>query len=1098
MDKILKHKHKLKGLLLVVAAFGFIGCKEALDVESGAGLPSLLEPNNGVPTISSPPSTTFYSNDSDLLIEGVCSEGARVSLNGDSTETTTCSNSRYSFSVNRVTDGSYSFNISQIVAGVNSGAANLLWIRKTSVSNPAVTTPSTNPYSSSNTTLSMMGSCETGATIELTGDATGSDLCVDSSFNIDVLKFIDGVYNININQRDQAGNTSSIVFQWNKGALSVIPDNPQIVATTTQIFSILGGSGSYAVVFLDNQSGGTFDSMTNTYTAGTVAGAGVIDQLEITDSQGFTRIIDIDVLAAAPDHFDFPVVSGDGQNILVGNDLALPLSAKVVDQYGNGVPNVSVLFQNTSGDVYFADPSLQITDANGDAFLNVRQGFSSFRNYVTASSFIGVFPDVVLSSRTSLPFQILSNDNNSGNFDLDFNVANGPDNQIIADVNGDTFLDVLVLNKGDNSVSVLPGVGNGLMGVLPKKTGLCSGPSSMVSGLFDGDATVDIMMSCTGGEYSFIPGNGNGTFGTVVNTLISGGESFPVDIASADLDGDTFLDIVITSAGTAKVAVRMGANDGTFGAPTLYDTGASPSRVIIGDVDNLNGNDIIVINAGVDSFGVYLNDGSGGFLAAVNYSTGVAPAAITLADFNSSGYLDIVVANNVDDNISVYLNNLNGTFNLGINTAVGDGPISVVADLVDGDAFQDLIVANINDSTVSVLYGANNGTFSPQPAIPSAANPINVGIADFNGDSSNDILVVSSGEAKIQIYPGQASGELGFVSDTGNNPSASLSADFDNDGIVDKAVLNRNDGTITRLKGLGNGLFISMGANVTTGGAPNDGVIEDLNGDGNADIIFTDFGTNALRVLLGNGDGTFSLPSNYATGLQPSSLVSGDFNLDGHTDIVVTNSSPNSISFFPGTGTGTFGPRIDTTSVGAQPSAIVAADFNDDQRLDVAIANQSGNEIGVLMSNGNGTFQAVVSYPAQSGTNGLVTGYFNTDNFIDIAASNNIASSVSVFLGQTGGAFASGVSYFSGFDPVGIKKGDFNGDNREDLLLANGINQTMTIMWGSLSGAFSTSETINTNINSVNVEVDDLNDDGALDISVLDGNNGKMKILLGH
>jgi hypothetical protein len=42
-----------------------------------------------------------------------------------------------------------------------------------------------------------------------------------------------------------------------------------------------------------------------------------------------------------------------------------------------------------------------------------------------------------------------------------------------------------------------------------------------------------------------------------------------------------------------------------------------------------------------------------------------------------------------------------------------------------------------------------------------------------------------------------------------------------------------------------------------------------VNGDGRQDLVTDDYYTNAVSVLLGNGDGTFRSPVQYSAGPHP-------------------------------------------------------------------------------------------------------------------------------------------------------------------------------------------------------------------------------------
>ena len=58
----------------------------------------------------------------------------------------------------------------------------------------------------------------------------------------------------------------------------------------------------------------------------------------------------------------------------------------------------------------------------------------------------------------------------------------------------------------------------------------------------------------------------------------------------------------------------------------------------------------------------------------------------------------------------------------------------------------------------------------------------------------------------------------------------------------------------------------------------------DFNADGKVDLALASTGTNSVSILLGNGDGTFTIGSSPRTGLQPYSVAVADFNGDGKLD----------------------------------------------------------------------------------------------------------------------------------------------------------------------------------------------------------------------
>ena len=96
-------------------------------------------------------------------------------------------------------------------------------------------------------------------------------------------------------------------------------------------------------------------------------------------------------------------------------------------------------------------------------------------------------------------------------------------------------------------------------------------------------------------------------------------------------------------------------------------------------------------------------------------------------------------------------------------------------------------------------------------------------------------------------------------------------------------------------------------------------VLEDLNGDGLADIVTVNEGSDDVSVLLGNGDGTFADQTTYAVGHKPRAITLKDLNGDGFVDILVT--TRYTVSVLLGNGGGMFADQM-TYAVGNRPEEL--------------------------------------------------------------------------------------------------------------------------------------------------------------------------------
>jgi len=288
----------------------------------------------------------------------------------------------------------------------------------------------------------------------------------------------------------------------------------------------------------------------------------------------------------------------------------------------------------------------------------------------------------------------------------------------------------------------------------------------------------------------------------------------------------------------------------------------------------------------------------------------------------------------------------------------------------------------------------------------------------------------------------------------------------------------------------------------------------DFNRDGLIDFAVVNYADNTVSVLLGRANGTLAPQLAYPTGVGPVSIAAADFNGDGRVDLAVANANctgqeqienqctPSTVSILLGNGDGTFQPHIDL-AVGALPSSVVAADFNGDGKVDLAIANAFDATVSVLLGNGDGTFRPQTTFAtAATGPNmfwqSVTVGDFNNDGKLDLAVT--CSSVISVLPGKGDGSFGPHID--SGVGGFFLAAGDFNGDGKLDLAV-NGPNgtgaPTLSVLLGLGDGTF----VLQTQYEGGNsVAVADVNGDGKLDLLVpsdlAPGNGDYVAILLGN
>jgi FG-GAP-like repeat len=315
---------------------------------------------------------------------------------------------------------------------------------------------------------------------------------------------------------------------------------------------------------------------------------------------------------------------------------------------------------------------------------------------------------------------------------------------------------------------------------------------------------------------------------------------------------------------------------------------------------------------------------------------------------------------------------------------------------------------------------------------------------------------------------------------------ALVSADFNGDHILDLAVVNSADDTISILLGTGNGAF---GSQVTyaTGAQPWGIVAVDLNSDKKLDLAIVNLMDGSVSVLLGNGDGTFAGQATTTVDPLPVAIVSGDINGDGICDLVVL-SERGTLSRLQNDGKGHL--LVSSLTVGAGGAGLVAADFNGDGRLDLAFTDPMNRILYVLLGKDIGGFQIMATYTEPSARPGsVVVGDFNNDGKLDLAVTTDqIPTSIQLFLGNGDGSFQQLLNY--GFrTPTGMASADLNNDNYLDLVVTEQSGNVVTVLLGDGRGNMGGNADISMPSSIVigGAATADFNGDGKSDVAVVQG-----------
>jgi uncharacterized protein (TIGR03437 family) len=326
-------------------------------------------------------------------------------------------------------------------------------------------------------------------------------------------------------------------------------------------------------------------------------------------------------------------------------------------------------------------------------------------------------------------------------------------------------------------------------------------PNALIFGSFNNGARPDLLVLNEGDStLSVLQNLGNGFFAPF--TIQPAGVS-PRAVVAGDFNRDGKLDLAIADFVSNTVTVSLGSGAGTF---RLFQIIQATGPVALGLAD-FNGDgklDLAIVEQNSNSVSVYLGDGTGSFVSASATGTGDRPVSIVVADFNHDGRLDLAVANSGSNDVSILLGNGNGTFQSAVDFDAGQLPAYLAVGDFNGDRILDLAVADatgFSSGTISVLLGFGNGFFQAPRSFPAGANPTFLVTGDFNVDGIADLAVANTGSDTISIFLGIGNGfflaPLDFA--VGNAPDWITLADVNGDGTPDLLVANGQSNTVSVL-----------------------------------------------------------------------------------------------------------------------------------------------------------------------------------------------------------------------------------------------------------------------------------------------------------
>ena len=392
-----------------------------------------------------------------------------------------------------------------------------------------------------------------------------------------------------------------------------------------------------------------------------------------------------------------------------------------------------------------------------------------------------------------------------------------------------------------------------------------------------------------------------------------------------------------------------------------------------------------------------------------------------------------------------------------------------------GQVFGDgLVGMDFQPDYVSSLAGYGDGTFGEREEYATGNGPYLAPLADVNRDGYLDLITADEFDGTFSVTLTQIDPFFGTVTflppvsyPVGNAPVAIGVGEFNRDGNLDLAIVNRDDNQIVIVQGYGFGTF-------QTAAAPGQVATAQLNDDNRdgaifwqdtvlndadwLDLITVNPDNDTVSVMMGVGNGSYpDNPVFYAVGQRPVGLAVGQLNDDNGDgtidqgdwmDIVTANEGDATISVLLGRGNGTFSPATSYT-VNQAPQRVLIGDVGGvngaatDSIADVIVVEADGSST-VFINDGQGALTAVIARPyTGAAPRDAVLADLNGDGRLDLVVTN-AAWTVQSLLGNGNGTFQAAEQAFVGYDPRDVAVMQLNDDNQDGVLNSADIPDLVT------------------------------------------------------
>ena len=331
--------------------------------------------------------------------------------------------------------------------------------------------------------------------------------------------------------------------------------------------------------------------------------------------------------------------------------------------------------------------------------------------------------------------------------------------------------------------------------------------SDIIAGDFDKDGKMDVAAAIwETSSINVVFGDGTGSLGALFSVAT---DIHPAEIKSADLDRDSYLDLVTTNYEGRSVTSFLNKKSRSFVMLQRMTNANAPAYLAL---DDINGDGIVDIAHQVTSsmgtswteYRWGRGDGKFGSQAGTE-SSSTSQGTIHIADMNGDGLKDLVIGGNTQNSNTIFIIPYDGKgfitkTNL-ITNAQGLKSTRTtflwVADM-NNDLAKDIAALNIDAisgaNAVEIMINGGDGLGYSTAQYSAGSKPARITGADIDLDGSPELIVSNNGEDSVSIFYINKAGAVSRILKlgVGGQPSCVITADLNQDKRPDLIVCSGN------------------------------------------------------------------------------------------------------------------------------------------------------------------------------------------------------------------------------------------------------------------------------------------------------------------